>query len=90
MVQIDAETEVVTEIFVSMGESALCLSLDAEYLTVGTNSKVILLKKDEVSGHFEKVKEVGTSDNVSCVRVVEEGMGCVFGTYDGRVGYWAL
>ena len=90
MVQIDAETLAVTEIFVSLNESALCLSLDDRYLTVGTNSKVILLKKDEVSGRFEKVKEVGTSDNVSCVRVVEEGVGCVFGTYDGRVGYWAL
>ena len=81
-----------------MNESALCLAIDSIekslFLTVGTNSKVIVFRKESDSGKpFEKVTEVSqTSDNVSCVKTIqsEKGFSCIFGLHNGRIAHFTI
>jgi len=101
VVSINMETLESTQIFCALNESALCLSIDfmskieqkALFLTVGTNSKVLVFKQDlDSDSPFEKISVTDTSDNVSCVKTVdsENGPACIFGTYNGRVALFSL
>ena len=86
----------------ALNESALCLSVDvmnkvepkAIFLSVGTNSKVTVFRKDLNSeAPFEKVSQVSeTSDNVSCVKTIqsEKGFSCIFGTHNGRIAHFDI
>lgn len=103
VMQLDGETLEQTQLYMANQESALCLSLDviskqqSAYLSIGTNSKVVVLKRDANStGSFVQTGLVNkTSDNVSCVKVVampvnelqDSDIMLVYATYNGRVSW---
>ena len=94
-----------------MNESALSVCLDvlrlpneqwSTMLTLGSNSKVIVLERDASSDDaatpstFTEVERIttGVSDNVSCVRTVflseTKQVVTLYGTYDGRLSAKAV
>jgi hypothetical protein len=101
--QLDGETLEQTQLYMANQESALCLSLDviskqqSVYLSIGTNSKVVVLKRDaDSTGNFVQTGLVKkTSDNVSCVKVVampvkelqDSDIMLMYATYNGRVSW---
>jgi len=70
------------------------------FLSIGTNSKVVVLKRDAAStDNFVQAGQVEkTSDNVSCVKVVamppseqqDSDVMLMYATYNGRVSWSGL